>query len=66
MDLKEHGDSETRFAAYVKGLAGVIGAGASSATIRSSSRKSGSGTMKGAGGAASIITSRCALRLTDS
>src|SRR3981081_3063017 len=25
MDLKEHGDSETRFAAYVKGLAGVIG-----------------------------------------
>ena len=41
-------------------------AGASSATIRSSSRRSGSGTMKGAAGAASIITPRCASRPTDS
>ena len=41
-------------------------AGASSAIIRSSSRRSGSGILKGADGAASIITPRCASRLTDS
>jgi hypothetical protein len=35
-------------------------AGASSATIRNSSRRSGSATMKGAAGVASIITPRCA------
>ena len=41
-------------------------AGVSSATIRSSSRKSGLGTSKGADGAASIITPRCASQPTDS
>ena len=41
-------------------------AGASSATIRSSSRRSGSDISKGADGAASITTPRCASRLTDS
>ena len=41
-------------------------AGASSATIRNSSRKSGSGTSRAAAGAASIITPRCASRPTDS
>ena len=41
-------------------------AGVSSATIWNSSRKSGSGTSKGADGAASIITPRCASQLTDS
>ena len=40
-------------------------AGASSGTIRNSSRKSGLGTSKAAGGAASIITPRCASRPTD-
>jgi SRSO17 transposase len=41
-------------------------AGVSSGTIRSSSRKSGLGTSKAAGGAASIITPRCASQPTDS
>ena len=41
-------------------------AGASSATIRSSSRRSGSGTSRDADGAASITTPRCASRPTDS
>ena len=41
-------------------------AGASSATIRNSSRRSGSGIMKGADGAASTITPRCASRPMDS
>ena len=41
-------------------------AGASSATIRNSSRRSGSGISKGADGAASITTPRCASQPTDS
>jgi SRSO17 transposase len=41
-------------------------AGASSAIIRSSSRRSGSGIMKDAGGVASIIMPRCASQPTDS
>ena len=41
-------------------------AGASSATIRSSSRRSGSGISRGAAGAASTITPPCASRPTDS
>ena len=41
-------------------------AGASSATIRNSSRKSGSGISKAADGAAFIITPRCASPPTDS
>ena len=41
-------------------------AGASSATIRSSSRRSGSATSKGAAGAASTTTPRCASQPTDS
>ena len=41
-------------------------AGASSATIRNSSRRSGSGISKGEDGAASTTTPRCASRPTDS
>ena len=41
-------------------------AGASSATIRSSSRRSGSAILRGADGAASITTPRCASQPTDS
>ena len=41
-------------------------AGASSAITRSSSRKLGSGTTRGADGPVSIITARCASRPTDS
>jgi len=40
--------------------------GALSATIKSSNRRSGSGTMRGADGVASTITPRCASRPTDS
>src|SRR3981189_503182 len=36
MDLREHGDSETRFAAYVKGLAGVMGQAARAGPRRDS------------------------------